>query len=217
MTVCIAAIAEKGRAIVMLADRAVAAAQGYEIVLKAESRVTKIHKLSAGWWGLLSGRLDFGHTVLEWAQVEYQKEENTRSMPECVKLAYQSCRRVEIQDKILSPVLLTEGWYQERLQREILPNDEFFLQIADKIEKYGAGSSIMVCGFNEQLIPQIYVIKNPGQQESWTPEGFGVIGVGADTARNRLYVLKATPDNTVANALYNLYDAKECAQRHFQI
>ena len=36
----------------MLADRAIAANE----ILKAEFRVTKIHKLEAGWWALLSGR-----------------------------------------------------------------------------------------------------------------------------------------------------------------
>ena len=70
----------------------------------------------------------------------------------------------------------------------------------------------MVCGFDKQLIPKMYVIRNPGKQESWDSEGFGVIGVGAQTARSRLYVLQATRDNTITNALYNLYDAKElCA------
>jgi hypothetical protein len=197
----------------MLADRAIAANE----ILKAESRVTKIHKLEAGWWALLSGRLDFGHTVLEWAQEDYKRyntpgAERGRSMPECIKLAYQSCRKIEICDKILHPLLLTEEWYQDRARYEVSPNDEFFLRISDRIEKYSAETSIMVCGFDERLLPQIYVIRNPGQQDLWSPEGFGVIGIGDNTARSRLYILKANRDNTIANALYNLYDAKElCA------
>jgi hypothetical protein len=211
LTVCIAGIAEGGRAIVMLADRALSATRNNRTILKSDSRIKKIQEIAPGWWALFSGRPDFARTVLEWAKVNYHTA-NPPSVPECVKLAYQSVRRVEIIDNVFQPSLHTENWYKERLHTKISVNDECFFRIFDKVENHDCETSLMACGFDEHQMAQIYVIRNPGKQEIWSPDGFGVIGIGGETARNRLYVLNNNVDNKLTRVLYNMYDAKElCA------
>ena len=50
LTVCIAAIAECGRVIVMLADRALSWERDRDLVMKSESAITKIEEIRDGWW-----------------------------------------------------------------------------------------------------------------------------------------------------------------------
>jgi hypothetical protein len=59
----------------------------------------------------------------------------------------------------------------------------------------------------------IYIIIDPGQQNSVTPEGFGIIGIGEDAARSQLFKLQTNPSDEIGKVLYDLYDAKEsCAE-----
>jgi hypothetical protein len=67
-------MAEDNRAIVALADKAVSFIQDDQVVLKADVGVRKIRELHDGWLGLISGPIDFGETVLSWAEESYRRE-----------------------------------------------------------------------------------------------------------------------------------------------
>ncbi len=217
MTVCIAAIAAGGRAIVLLADSAVSFLRDGQTVLKADNAVRKIRELADSWVGLISGPLDFGEQVLFNAQIAYRAAESRElaerlPMPECVKSAYQIARGAAVIDNILSPRLLDEAWYKRKVARQVSERDQFFIEISRLMDEYSNQSTLLVCGFEPQG-PELYLVTNPGILKSVSVEGFGVIGIGEDTARNRLYALGVRADDGLTNALYNLYDAKEsCAE-----
>src|SRR5437660_150610 len=81
-----------------------------------------------------------------------------------------------------------------------------------KINEFNLESSLLLCGF-ENLTPEIYIVSDPGIQNSASPEGFGVIGIGQDAARSRLFTLETDPNDELGKVLYDAYDAKEsCAE-----
>jgi hypothetical protein len=133
VTVCIAAIAENNKVIVVLADRMISAMRSGQTVQKAESGVRKIRELIDGWAALISGPSDFGEKVAFDTQRKYIGARKPSSPPqptntlmslalalsgphrplpppvmaECAKSAYQAARRTLVIDEILRPQLLT--------------------------------------------------------------------------------------------------------------
>jgi len=133
-------------------------------------------------------------------------------MPECAKAAYQAARKTYAIDKVLHPRLLSEAWYEEKAKNSVSKEDDFFLAICRELDELFTGSTLLLCGF-EGDSPEIYILSDPGLLNSASAEGFGVIGIGEDTARNRLYTLDTAPSDSIGKVLYDAYDAKEsCAE-----
>jgi hypothetical protein len=198
VTVCIAAISERGQAIVLVADRAISSVRGGQTVLKADAGVRKIRELRDGWAGLISGPIDFGERVLFIAENAYGVSENAEEvvrrigMPECAKLAYQSCRKILIIDQILRPRLLDEEWYHKKVSGTVSRDDAHFARIEKEMVETPTESTLLLCGF-EDGIPEIYIVNDPGMLNNASAEGFGVIGIGEDAARSRLFTLETDP------------------------
>jgi hypothetical protein len=211
MTVCIAAIAAETKAIVLVADKAASYVLDNRTTLKADVAVRKIRRMNAlGWVALISGPMDFGERVIDLADSTYAVQEGPVMMgvPECMKMAYQVCRRIEAVDRILIPRMLTREWYDKKVAGAISQEDQFFIAIADEIGTFSNSSTIMLCGF-ENGTPEIYLISNPGVLGSGSPEGFAAVGIGQETALNRLYALETDPNDGLEKVLYDAFDAKE--------
>jgi hypothetical protein len=235
MTICIVGIAAKARAMVLVADRAVSAVRGGQTVLKADAGVRKIREVVDGWVALISGPIDFGEVVIFDAERRYCAARNPErsfeemneaarravrgeppaplpTLPECAKAAYQAARRNYAVDKILKPRMLTEDWYDEKVKGPISKDDDFFLAISRELDELFTESTILLCGFEEGT-PEIYILSDPGLLNSASSEGFGVAGIGEDTAKNRLFTLETDPGDPIEKVLYDAYDAKEsCAE-----
>jgi hypothetical protein len=231
-TVCIAAIAAQGQAIVLVADRAISSIRGGQTVLKADAGVRKIREMAEGWAALISGPLDFGEQIIFDAERRYleQKLSGDRlairtmieemsgkkvalpAMPQFAKEAYQVARKNLAVDVVLRPKLLSEQWYDHKVKNQISKGDEFFFSISREIQEVFTESSILLCGFQDGT-PEIYILSDPGLLNSASPEGFGVVGIGEDTAKNRIYTLETDPADDLSKVLYDAYDAKEsCAE-----
>jgi hypothetical protein len=155
MTVCLAAIAAEGNAIVMVADRSISMDRAGRTVLKTDSAVTKIKLLHQQWVGLISGRIDFGRTVLSWAE-DRHKFEPQKHLVERAKLAYQEARKVEIRDSILVPSLLDYTWYENRVSAEISDKDVLFEKVFNAIHNHNMATSLLLCGFEDSMRVYIY-------------------------------------------------------------
>jgi hypothetical protein len=206
VTVCIAAIAARGKAIVPLADSAISLVRDGQTVMKADAAVRKVRELADDWVGLISGALDFGEQILSNAQIAYRgtrdRDVSERiPMPELVQTAYQIARTVRVSDTILIPRMLDEAWYKRKASR-VSEKDFLFTEISNMMGSYDAGSTLMICGFHLE-IPEIHLITNPGVLNSENAAGFGVIGIGEDTARNRLFTL-ATQPTTISLKFYTM-------------
>jgi hypothetical protein len=213
VTVGVAAIAENGKAIVGVADRAIAFVRPNQgTVLKRDSAVDKIHVVAPGWIGIAAGDLGFGWDVLKIHAPSDKRQYPQRGMPECVKTGYQRCRMDHMLDAVLRPRMLDKEWYDEGMRGEFKTAD-FFASISDLLAAFDPNSTILLFGF-ENGAPGLYLFTNPGEQHLVSPDGFGIIGIGEDIGRHRMFALGHSPQSSLAEALYDTYDAKEtCA--HF--
>lgn len=227
MTVCIAAVAAKSKAIVLVADKSVSYMVGDQTRQRFDVAFEKIRPMILhGWASLIAGPMDFGVRVVRLADETYavgkaDAEEAShddywapyKDIPECMKIAYQSCRRVEIDDRILQPPFLGRKWYEKKIgDGTPKRDDDYFLAIEKLITDFDNESSLLLCGF-EGSRPEIYTITNPGILGSESAAGFAATGIGQDTALSRLYALQTDPADSLEKVLYDAFDAKEaCSQ-----
>jgi hypothetical protein len=119
-------IAANARTIVLVADKSVSYDAGNQTRQKFDVAFNKIRPMKVeGWASLISGPMDFGEVVVHLADEIYHINQATavdsnedivvvKGIPECTKLAYQSCRRVEVVDHVLKPRLLSQEWYEKK-------------------------------------------------------------------------------------------------------
>jgi hypothetical protein len=67
-------------------------------------------------------------------------------MPECVKTAYQSCRKVLVIDQILHPRLLDGNSYNTKVSGSISRDDAHFAAISKEMAEASIESALLVCG-----------------------------------------------------------------------
>ena len=226
MTVCIAAIAAQSKAIVLVADKSVSYLdERGNVRQRFDVAFEKIRQLKApGWAALISGPMDFGVNVAQLADANFYVEAGAtatddngivilRPLSEHMKSAYQICRRQEVIDRVLAPRLLSKEWFDTKVNEGASKkNDDYFLEIESLVANFDNTSSILLCGF-ENGSPEIHLVVNPGVLGSETPTGLAAIGIGQDTALNRLYALETDPRNLLSKVLYDCFDAKEaCSQ-----
>jgi hypothetical protein len=213
MTVCIGAIAEDSKAIVMVADKAVT----YDGGLPIESD-TNVHKIvpigKSGWYALMAGDPTFAMDVVSQCEQIIFSKGNPASgdeMMRYVREAYQDCREGEIVDRILRPRLLSKELYISR-SKDLLPlAPAFTAEIDGQIKKFQTGTRLLVCGFYEKT-PYIFSVADPGVYDRHERLGFHAVGIGQETALARLLSVEADKTDALATALYNVFDAKVNAE-----
>jgi hypothetical protein len=220
MTVCIAAFAANAKAIVLVADKSVSYVVRGHTRQKFDVAFKKIHPLrTEGWAAMIAGPMDFGEHVVKFADCSFQIQEPEMlddgelvirtTIQDCMKEAYQICRGIEVVDKILKPRLLSKEWYERKINDAISKkDDDYFIAIEGEINAFDLESSILLCGL-ENGRPEIYTISNPGVLGSESAAGLAAIGIGQETALNRLYSLETDPDDSLEKVLYDTFDAKE--------
>jgi hypothetical protein len=214
MTVCIGAIAEDSRAIVMVADKTVA----YNGGLPIESD-TNVHKIvpigSSGWYALMAGSSTFAMDVVnQCVQIMFSRSGPPASgeeMMRIVRQAYQECRESEIVDGILKPRLLTKDLYISRSSKLLPLAPSFTAEIDSQIKEYRTDTRLLICGFHEKSA-YIFQVSDPGIYDRYDLLGFHAVGIGQETAIARLLSLEAEKTDPLATALYNVFDAKVNAE-----
>lgn len=213
MTVCVAAIAAKSKAIVMIADKAIT--YGAERPMQADVGIKKILPIGeTGWHALIGGDPSFAQEVIDVAVGHITNEHHqenavipntARAMMHCMKLAYKSVRKQFVSDKILSPRLLDEN------KLEKLPED-YVIEIYALLANYPITCSLLVCGFDSRGTPHIFSVTSPGIATNHDIPGFHAVGVGRDIAIGELYQFETKSTESLDTALYEVFDAKANAE-----
>ena len=216
MTVCIAAIAAKSKAIVLTSDKAITVGSR-AIHLQSDSSVRKILPIgNSGWRSLIAGDASFAQKVIRHARASFPKTRKTNesfaSMMELMKKSYQEVRKQVMDDQVLKPLLLNEELLVAR-KNTYLPLPDVFVKIAvDGITKYDAGTSMLICGFGPDGIPHIFTISEPGTVTIHDLSGYWAIGIGDFNAIERLLWAEVSKKNDLDLMLYQVFDAKANAE-----
>jgi hypothetical protein len=129
MTICIGAIAERDKAIIMVADRALTLG----VVQATNSGQGKIFHLGPQWYALVSGDITFARSVINTIRSLILEDQSICdsevSMQSCLEKSYQECRKAAIEDSILKPQLLTSDLLTAR-PKSLLPLNDAHYRLA---------------------------------------------------------------------------------------
>lgn len=223
MTVCIAAIAAKSKAIVCIADRALTFA-GATASAQTDSGVTKIVDIANTRWCAMfsSDDLAFPEYVLRIVSREVGKKRRNEIdravMEDAVKTAFFEQWQFEVEDRVLKPKLLTrESLTATPLETRDarLLNTEYLNILAQEMAEHRNNCCMIFCGF-DSTGPHIFSCSTPaGQINPCDWQGFQVMGEGEETARNHLIWSEFDKDDSLDSVLYDVFNAK-CATEVLQ-
>lgn len=211
MTVCIAAICDLGRTIIMVADKRIGL--GF---IEADIGF-KFSWLCPTWRLLLAGN-DFSAAteISRWATFHLNMK--TRKLPEvqsemvqdALVTAYQQVRTQRIESRYLRPRGWTLAQFKEK-GRDFLPVS-VYTEIDSVLAGWDVEVDIIACGF-EGKTADIVRVRNPGAASIEGSSHVEVIGSGDYLAFASLYRRGYKDTMPLREALYYVYEAKIAAER----
>ena len=211
MTVCIAAVACEGTAIVLIADKALTYGGITRPAVQGETGgIDKRLPIGeSGWNALFAGVPSVAEDVVQRASSKVAAEpsiaRSADSMMDCMKVAYQEAREQAVLDQVLSPNMLTKETFAARAATLLPLQDDFFLNVAQSVGGLNLGGDLLVCGFDQSGHGHIFLVSNPGVVSSQDVVGFGAIGVGLETGIARLLWNAAEPEDDLDVAMYQVF------------
>lgn len=181
MTVCIAALYDDGRGVVLASDRMVTAhiPIGYEFEHEASTKIVPL--IDGSLMVLLSGDVLRGHEVVQMARTMLAEQTGTvtaADTAELIRSCYQEIRRKCIIQTELEPRGLDINAFYNNHQ-QLMPQ---VVQVIDQnLASWDLSVEILVAGANDNNCA-IYSVMHPGVVHDHSAIGHGAIGSGAPHA-----------------------------------
>lgn len=201
MTVCVAALAEDGKAIILVADKALTYGDNvYRPAMQGESGgIRKILPIGVSkWQALLAGNPtmaeDVVRTAIEKSASKPDICKTVGSMMNCLREAYQEVRQRAVIDGVLKPRLLTLESFINR-SRDVVPlQDGYFLDVAKRVVEFALGSSLLVCGFDSGEPGTSSLSTTPGRRRVTTSPASTRSGLGQKPPFRGYYGTAPSPE-----------------------
>jgi len=209
MTICIAAICEKGSSVVLATDSMLT---NEALSIEFEHPTKKMTRLSDSCIALTAGDA-LAHTELFDIVREEIIKLKAPSAPEIVgkiKECYQRIRKREIKEKILNPRGFSD--FEDFYKAQQVLNPDIVMTIQNQIDSYDYGLEILVAGRSGNTA-HIYGISDPGTSKCFDAIGFHAIGSGQPHAINTLIARGCHQDTSLQEALLIVYEAKKIAEK----
>jgi 20S proteasome alpha/beta subunit len=182
MTVCIAAIAEKGNKVVLAADNMLTIGIGNSIQFQKENNDhKKIVKLNENVYALFAGSLNIMNPLLGWARENIKHNFNPQRAAEKMREGLEVFVHQKIEEEILKKAGLSWDLYRNK-QKEL--NTDLVKDLYGKINGVNLDVNIMVAGYDAQN-KQCYlsnILGNCSMVDN-TLQGFMTNGSGGDLAK----------------------------------
>ena len=208
MTICIAAICQNGKEVVVASDRMLTI---HVPAREFEHESSKIEVIAEKAVMTTAGDALAQRCLLE--EITRKLSENTperiRQIGEIVREAYVKCRlkRIEalyLTSRGLPPI---EDYYS--IARSLPP--EIYMNIDANMQRFNYNLIVLVAGV-DNLGGHIYRIVNPGVLDSFTKIGYCAIGSGEHMAISSFITNNYSPRMDRNKALYLVYEAKKMAE-----
>lgn len=193
MTVCIAALCDNGKGVVLAADQMVTARIpiGYEFEHQEITKIVPLDDEQGSTYALAAGDVLLGTKILDQAKIQVQQQQRmvtATEIAEIVRGVYQSLRLSNIVQKELEPRGLDIDSYYGRHQ-SLSP--QVLLIIDQSLSQWDAGVEFIIAGRGEAGYT-IHTVINPGITVDNTPLGYCAIGSGAPHAMYSLIEARYT-------------------------
>jgi len=205
MTVCIAAIADDGKSLILASDREVT--YGFPINTEVESDNKKIQKITDKIFILFSGDSFVGSQLIEEIKNEKQGATSVKEVAEAARLKYVALRTKRMEQLYLEPRGLKLKDYMQN-QKDL--EQQIVLMIDNGMSKDNQSFvlALIVAGIDESGA-HVYGIFHPGIMNLMDVSGFCAIGIGDVHATNSLIGNTYTSKMSLREVLYLVYEAKK--------
>jgi len=210
MTVCIGAICNNGKRVIVAADRMMT--YGSPMNLQAEGAVRKINELTDKCVLLFSGSVPDGEAVLtkSKAKIQATPHQDIRSISETVAGVYQELKKKRAEDTILRPFLGVDfAGFQQLVAQS--PSSQVLQQFLGLVMQHNLQLDIMVAGIDQDGA-HLFVVSHPGTLLPMDIVGANSIGSGALHASIRLSLSRQAKTLPLSETIYNVYEGKIAAE-----
>ncbi|HLY21513.1 MAG TPA: hypothetical protein VKT83_03495 [bacterium] len=214
MTICIAALCDNNKTLIMVADRRVGLASGE---METDTEI-KIHKISPTWFTLVAGNdVEAAHEIAATAGGALRDRAAQGSVNGTLDVRrelVESYRRVRMHHAAAEP-LVARGWTLNEFKdkgHKSLP-ESTFAEIDGGLQRYDLEVDLIACGFFGDDDGDIITVHNPGVGKLVTSSHFAAAGTGSTAAIFSLFMRKFHSGMSLPLALYYVYEAKVAAQR----
>lgn len=209
MTIGIGAICANETCLVLAADTMVT---NQALSLEFEHQNQKMTQLSETCVALTAGDA-LAHTELFGivrGTITQLRQPSVVGIVDQIKEAYQSIRRIQIEERILKPKGFENLSEFYQMQSRLIPDVAMSTQM--QIEQYTYGLEILVAGVSNGQA-RLYGISDPGTSYCFDSIGFHAIGSGAPHALNTLITRDANSSVGLEDTLMIVYEAKKISER----
>ncbi len=207
MTICIAAICDNYKTLVLASDSMLTSP-----MIEFEQPTKKMTELGIHCIAMTAGNA-LAHTELfnsVRCSIEALKSPPVSKIVEKIKECYQTIRKREICERLLNP----RGFdgFKDFYQAQRILQSEIATKIQFQIDTYDYGLSIITAGVSNDMA-QIYSIVDPGTSQCYDSIGFHTIGSGFPHAINTLTARVCHQDLSLEEVFMIVYEAKKMAER----
>jgi 20S proteasome alpha/beta subunit len=209
MTVCIAAICEAGKTIVLAADTMIT---GEDLMIEYEFGSPKIKQLTNNCAVAAAGDATMETDLLRMARqtISELKAPSMDTIVDKTIQTYRALRAKAIEDQILLPHGLESMAKFYETQKTML--EPMAKSIFNDIEEFDLDLDLLIASVDEEG-GHITVIEDPGTATTWDELAYHAIGSGYAHADTTLIMRNYDPACSLAEALLSVYTAKKAAEK----
>jgi hypothetical protein len=212
MTVCIAAVCDGGRHIVVAADRMFTVSA--PVNLEFETAEQKIEDLSPSCVALSAGNSAYAKEIINATVKELAGARNPliENVAEAIKTSYIQIRANKVREQVILPMLGPDYIRHEQFNVSapayLAQQPQIYQQLIMQSANVNIGCDFLVAGIDAGGARVCYV-GHPGTLVWLDKLGYGAIGSGAVHATTRLSLGAQTRDTPLASSVMAVYAAKK--------
>ncbi|MCI4357960.1 MAG: hypothetical protein L3J95_01710 [Thermoplasmata archaeon] len=215
MTICIAAICNNGKSVVVAADRMFTSPP--PVSVEFESDVSKIEWFAPGIVVLPAGNVAVVTEILD----EARKELGGNGTPtvvqaaEAVHRAYERVKLTKAEEQIILPMLGIDFYNARKVKGALLPQylqpqPQLYQLLAAQTSQYNLQTELVLAGVDANGA-RIAVVTHPGSIYWLDKLGYGAVGSGAIHAITTMALSGQTRTHALYDTVYGVYCAKVAA------
>lgn len=215
MTICIAAVCDGGKSIVVAADRMFTAPAPTS--MEFETSEKKIESLATGCVAMSSGNSAYATEIIAGTLVGLAGAQQPLMsiVAERVKEAYVAVRMAKVREQIIVPNMGPDFLRVEATGKTIpeylAPQAALYGQLVMLMSQFNLGSDFIVTGVDTGGA-RICVIGHPGTLAWLDKLGYAAIGSGGIHANMRLALGAQTRSSPLVDTVYRVFDAKKASE-----
>jgi len=210
MTICLGAICDNKKQIILASDRMITV--GFPFNIEFEPSIAKSEKVTEKCMVLTAGSALASTDLFRNVRTNLANISNP-TVPQIVneiKNEFIKQRLKRAEELHLKPLNLDFLTFYQNIKN--LP-PEFWMPIASKIERERYPLEILLCGIGTDGEAHIYTVLDPGIADCLDSIGFSAIGTGTPHALSTFTYYLYVPAFSREKSLYILYTAKKNAER----